>query len=177
MTNEQLDQHLGRKLVRLDYNFSVSPAVAVIIESGQDEHELAKSLTEKIEVALQELTLFHEFSCKRSETFGCVSVLSSAVIVPHAERTAAALKSWDDLANALAPGFERQRSELAAKHASDPNNGTLGWWRVEGLRHSALVRASSAAEAISKASCAVDPSWESPGAEFIGTELPDVVSC
>ena len=58
----------------------------------------------------------------------------------------------------------------------DPNNGRKGWWAVRGLRHSAIVRASSAPEAVGKAEKAgAVGDWESGDAQFLGEGLPDVV--
>jgi hypothetical protein len=65
-------------------------------------------------------------------------------------------------------------AERIARMQADPHNGTLGWWRVDGVRHSAIVRASSAMEAVDKADMWVSKSWESPKARWIGTELPEV---
>lgn len=74
----------------------------------------------------------------------------------------AATRSW---AKADAERLERMRNH--------PNNGTLGWWRVIGIRHGAVARASSALEAVEKAKELVE-SWESPEAFWIGVELPEV---
>ena len=48
-----------------------------------------------------------------------------------------------------------------------------GWWRVYGLRHAAIVKATSAEDAIAKADGIVDE-WEDPVAHYIGEELPEV---
>jgi hypothetical protein len=46
---------------------------------------------------------------------------------------------------------------------------TLGWWRVEGIRHHCFVWGCSAAEAIEKAIAAQRVSaWEEPQAAFMG---------
>jgi hypothetical protein len=65
-------------------------------------------------------------------------------------------------------------AERIARMQSNPHNGTLGWWRVDGVRHSAIAKASSAMEAVDKADMWVCKSWESPEARWIGTELPEV---
>jgi len=63
----------------------------------------------------------------------------------------------------------------AARMAAHPDNGKMGWWVVDGIRHSAHARASSAPEAIEKAEKAgIVQDWESPEARFCGEELPDV---
>lgn len=56
-----------------------------------------------------------------------------------------------------------------------PMNGKLGWWRIEGIRHSAFAKASSAREAIDKSTDHVG-TWEQATAEWIGEELPEVFS-
>lgn len=70
-------------------------------------------------------------------------------------------------------------AEADAKREQDienhPDNGKEGWWIVDGIRHDAKVKASSAAEAIRKAAEAdAVQSWELPTAEFWCEELPDV---
>lgn len=65
-------------------------------------------------------------------------------------------------------------AERMERMRTNPNNGTLGWWRVVGVRHSAVAKASSALEAVEKSKEFVDPSWESPEAFWIGVELPEV---
>ena len=41
--------------------------------------------------------------------------------------------------------FERE------DYSKNPDNGKKGWWHVWGIRHAAMVRASSAPEAVEKA--------------------------
>jgi hypothetical protein len=65
---------------------------------------------------------------------------------------------------------EAKRQEAIDEH---PDNGQEGYWRVEGIRHEAKTRASSAREAIEKCSEEVQL-WECPVATFIGEELPEV---
>ena len=51
----------------------------------------------------------------------------------------------------------------------------LGWWHVWGIRHNAIVCASSEEEAIQKAIDAKKiETWEHPAAKFIGKEMPEV---
>jgi hypothetical protein len=57
-------------------------------------------------------------------------------------------------------------------------NGENGYWCVDGIRHTAVVKAASAEEAVKKAiDTGAVGSWESPDAEFIGKEMPDVYGC
>jgi hypothetical protein len=68
--------------------------------------------------------------------------------------------------------LEAERKEKIRNH---PDNGKEGWWIVQGIRHSAHARASSAAEAIEKAEKAnIVQDWELPDAHFWTKELPDV---
>lgn len=79
------------------------------------------------------------------------------------------------------PEWRKHCDEAAAERQrvldENPDNGRIGWWHVDGIRHSALVRASSAREAVDKA--LVDGAvgdWESPSARYMSDTLPDVVS-
>lgn len=83
------------------------------------------------------------------------------------------LPSLADVGETWRSDFEAADAARKQRAADNPHNGTLGYWLVSGVRHEARTRASSAAEAIEKCSEVVD-SWESPEAEFIGVELPDV---
>lgn len=84
-----------------------------------------------------------------------------------------ALPDIDELAETLRPHFASQEAARLQRAADNPNNGTLGYWLVSGVRNEARTKASSATEAIEKCRKVVQ-SWESPEAQFIGTELPDV---
>jgi hypothetical protein len=80
-----------------------------------------------------------------------------------------------DLIGSL-PDEEPGPDELARRrNESNPDNGRAGWWRVEGNDRGAIVRASSAPEAVAKAAAAGRvASWELPEATFVGEELPEV---
>jgi len=68
--------------------------------------------------------------------------------------------------------------EMLERFENDPNNGIQGFWAVEGVRHKAIIRASSASEAVEKAlkSGAVRD-WELLDVNFVGSEVPDVYKC
>lgn len=78
-------------------------------------------------------------------------------------------KSLEPLQASFREAEERTRKE----HESDPNNGKLGYWEVLGIRHNAVVKASSAMEALKKSKSHIDD-WEMPKAKFLGEQLPDV---
>lgn len=77
----------------------------------------------------------------------------------------------------LTAAFREADQQRQERIASNPNNGRAGWWRVAGLRHSAIARASSARDAVEKALTAgLIGDWEDPEADFWTEELPDVFS-
>jgi hypothetical protein len=92
---------------------------------------------------------------------------------PDCKRQADALPSLQDAADACRPAFAEAEAKRQEAIDSHPDNGREGYWRVDGIRHDARTRASSAREAIEKCSEEVQ-SWESPEATFIGEELPTV---
>jgi len=70
--------------------------------------------------------------------------------------------------------FEADCKALEEALADNPHNGTEGWWKVSGVRHSALVKASSAPQA-KEISSDVVGDWEVLKVEFLGKELPNVL--
>ena len=98
----------------------------------------------------------------------------------HATRTKAVekkLKSVFDSPKMKACHEEAERAERKRLDLiqNNPDNGKYGWWKVEGIRHNAYAKASSASEAIQKAEEAgIVGSWEFPEARFWTEELPEV---
>ncbi len=91
------------------------------------------------------------------------------------QQAKAAQPSWNEMIKRLRPAFQAAETERQERMEAHPDHGRLGWWRVEGMRHEATTRASSATEAIEKCMKAdAVGSWESPEARFLGEELPDV---
>ena len=82
---------------------------------------------------------------------------------------------WDNSPEDAGSVFERTPADLE-RFANDPNIGTLGFWHVEGLKRSAIVRATSAPEAAEKALAAdVLGIWELLiKVQFIGIEMPEI---
>ena len=67
---------------------------------------------------------------------------------------------------------DEERIERMKNH---PDNGKCGWWIVDGIRHHAYARATTAMEAIEKADKAgIVQNWEFPEARFWTEDLPDV---
>lgn len=84
----------------------------------------------------------------------------------------------EDTAHNQADFPERETSEnfygfslQQAQH--HPDNGKRGFWKVTGVRHSALVQSDSALNAKDLASTLVGE-WEICAIEFLGTTLPEV---
>ena len=75
----------------------------------------------------------------------------------------------------LRVALKEAEQERTLAIANNPDNGHFGWWFVQGLRHSAHVKASSAGEAIKRAEdFEIVGDWESPDAKFLGKDLPDI---
>lgn len=74
---------------------------------------------------------------------------------------------------AMQAACQAAENERLARINNHPDNGKLGWWFIDGIRHYAHVRASSAPEAVKKALDLVGD-WEMPSVTFLGEELPDV---
>ena len=96
--------------------------------------------------------------------------LSSA---PDCKAQADAAPSLMESLAAIQPAFAETEAKRHERIDSHPDNGRAGFWHVEGIRHDARTRASSAREAIEKCSDVVQ-SWECPAAHFLGNELPEV---
>jgi hypothetical protein len=90
----------------------------------------------------------------------------------HVDQTLAlAEENRKILSDAYAESEVRRQKELE----SNPNNGKQGLWLVTGVRHKAIVKASSAIEATDKAeNTGTVGDWEFSDAEYIGEQLPDV---
>jgi len=75
---------------------------------------------------------------------------------------------------ALSETMQKAEDERHTRVLNHPDNGKEGWWIVQGMRHSAHVKASSALEAIEKAEKAeIVHDWEFPEAHFWTKDLPD----
>ena len=164
------DEHIGQRMLRIDIGNGGSPSVIAIVPPDVDGELLCRLLTDDIAEAVElRLGRLWEWSLGIPVKAEC---RSCDVIEPPEVRE----QKWTKVSDAIAGAFRRATEKHEAAMAADPHNGTLGWWRVEGVRHSAMVRADSAKAAIEKADGIVN-AWESPDAEWIGEELPDVIGC
>lgn len=86
-----------------------------------------------------------------------------------------AIPSMRELQETVGPAMRRADDDRKRRLSEHPNNGTLGYWLVTGIRHDARCRAITATEAVQKCiDAGAVGDWESPEAEFLGTQLPEV---
>ena len=164
-----LDANVGKILVALDVNFHTSPALRAIYPPDTDPETVARDLRRALEFAIQRTLGDVEYP------FGSPDIKvhpTSGEIKTADERRQEDDDNKRQLRAACAAGEAARNEEMR----NDPHNGTEGWWFVSGVRHRAIVRASSAPEAIEKAASRVQD-WEGPDASWIGETLPDVVEC
>lgn len=163
------DQHVGELLIALDISSGTSPAVEAVLPAGADAAQVAQSIeAEFVETLRRRLGPTLQF---RHLPLRVRVNPRSGIIAPRDEREridAAGRAEWSAM-------WDEQAEHLRERMATHPDNGRLGFWRVEGMRHRAIVRASSAPEAIEKAlEAGVVGDWEDAEADFIGEEMPDV---
>lgn len=164
-------EHIGKLFVRFDVHTGVSPVLEAILPPDIDPEQQAKSFESALKGAIEQtfsgsphrLTMDHLFS---------VSVMHSRIIESKEEEDKQFEKDRAVVGEALQAGFD----ETTDRNAENPDNGKEGFWAVWGIRHNAVVKASSAPEAVEKAHNAekVDKTWENPEADFIGEEMPEV---
>jgi hypothetical protein len=159
------DKHVGNIEVAIDF-LSGSPAVCGCVPEGTDIDQLQKSLDADLRAVFAKH--FIEISTFRPE-LPFAEVVWSKPIKPHAEQVADFKDSMARLGEMWEAGAEQQKQKAAA----NPDNGKLGYWQVDGVRHDTMVKASSEPEAIEKAIASGEVGdWESPSAYFVGAELP-----
>lgn len=163
------DHHVGELLIALDISSGTSPALEAVLPATADAEQVAQSIEAAFVETLRR-TLGPTLQFSRVPLRVRVNS-RSGIIAPRDEREridAAGRAEWSALCD---ENTERLRERMAAH----PDNGRLGFWRVEGMRHKAIVRASSAPEAVEKAlEAGVVGDWEDAEADFIGAEMPDV---
>jgi hypothetical protein len=121
--------------------------------------------------------LFVAKACNMIDDIGTLSRLyeEHVAATPECRQRRTEAGSVTEAFAALQPAFQAEDAARKARCDSHPDNGRTGWWRVVGIRHEGMARASSAGEAI--AACDADGivgTWECPEAKFVGAELPDV---
>lgn len=161
--SDLLDQHVGRWWNRINLRVT---NLDVIGDSAEDIERRTAAVVAEIEAAIARYFPDHEQRLPQpiADAYGPPKLIRT-----RAERNAES----DALLSSIGEGMREADERRKAEMASHPNNGTAGFWQVVGIRHDAIVQASSAPEAIALAADQVHE-WESPEAHFIGTELPKV---
>jgi hypothetical protein len=162
-----LNDYVGRKLIAIDINTGCSPFVEAIVDPCVDEHAVVAELQSKLESIIREV-LGGTFNW----TLHPISVAlhpKTGIIKSAEERSAEFERMMKDLSSIFSDGDTIREDKLK----NDPNNGTMGYWYVSGIRHGAIVRSDNALDAVEKAKDHVGD-WENPSADWIGETLPDV---
>lgn len=167
MKPDLLDAHVGEKLVALEIHSGCSPCLEAIVPADVDLTTLAQRIQSK----------FH--SILAAELGGCCMWIGSLEVLLNPR--SGIIKTREERAADKAKIFARiQEIEidtgLDESIDNNPDNGRSGWWFIDGLRHHAHVRASSAREAYDKAlKSKLIGDWEVLGTPvFLAEELPDV---
>lgn len=161
-----MDEHVGMKRVVLDIRAGISPIVQGVVPNTASVREIRQRIEDGIRRVVEENLPDAEWTL---EGLRVRLHPSTGYVLPYAQEKArrdakmAELSTW----------FKEAAASRVQARASDPHNGKLGWWKVDGIRNSATVKASSADEALKKSEIG---SWESASVEWIGEELPEVVT-
>jgi hypothetical protein len=159
------DRHVGELLIRLDFE-----KVRGCVPVGTDVDALLANIQAGLWAALGKHFTGHELAWGEQFVKFDYGWEQPQIIKPREEAAADWEKAREELGAMMRQGDE-QRKEAAA---ANPDNGKDGYWQVDGVRHDALVKASSEPEAIAKAIASGEVGdWESPSASFIGAELPE----
>lgn len=162
------DEHVGKQLLALDFRCGCSPAFEAIIDPRLTPEVLAKKLRDKLEDAVKEV-IGEQY--KWVVPFEIIVHGRTGIIKSREERKA----KFEQNLREVQEVFTEAHEERVRRLKEHPDNGKLGYWQVDGIRHNAIVKASNAEEAVEKAKEIVG-SWESPDACFLGEELPDVIA-
>jgi hypothetical protein len=81
-------------------------------------------------------------------------------------------KKYDRVLESLRQTSICNDEKLHMEIGSHPDNGKAGYWLVDGIRHNAIVRTSSAPKAVELAKDLVGD-WELVGVRFLGEQFPD----
>jgi hypothetical protein len=162
-------EHIGKKFLTVDVRSSLSPAFRTYIPADADEAALCRELQRRMQDAIRDVFGEVDFPLEPAPT---VEPLHCKLARPFEEEKAESDALLESLRESHIASHEARVAELKA----NPDNGKDGWWSVDGIRHSAVVKATSALEAIEKAERHVGD-WESPTVQFIGETLPEVFSC
>ena len=164
---KNLDDHVGKLLLALDFQSICSPTLEAIVAHDASPNDLAEKLRVRIEEVVREV-LGDNFEW--SVPFEIKVHGRTKIIKTKAERR----NDFENNLRELQKMFQDSEKDRLEQIKENPDNGKFGIWVVEGVRHCAYCKASNADEAISKCNAIVD-GWENPIAKFIGEEMPDIL--
>lgn len=167
---------IGKLLLACDIGLGVSPGLRAVVPTNDAADEIVTKLNDAIFAAIDSVLGDHEYELPLLKNRGVVNrsglsrepyLIKSAE--EQAEERAVRDAKWEE--------HQRTREEQYEKWLDEhPDNGKMGWWKVEGIRHSALVKADSIRGALKLArEKGGVGDWESSGAVFIGENLPDAI--
>lgn len=159
--------HVGKLLAAFNMNSVCSPLIKMILNPEVNPEELAFVLTQELQAIFRDRGGLIKMEWGLRPPQITVHPMTRIIQPEEIERETLRI-AVGELRQIMDTNRDKQ---LKAMEEVQPSPG---YWIVEGIRHSALVKASTPFEAISKATNEVG-SWESPTARFLGTELPDVL--
>lgn len=169
-----INNHIGEQLIALtllnsgsnpDVLAIAAPTVSADLLAGRIHQDIVEVLVSYLGSKFTYASEYHKLRVHVHPRTG--------IIKPPEERAT-------ELSKALAAIGElrEEESSLEERLQHHPDNGKSGWWRVHGIRHSCMIKASSALEAVTKA---IDQQlvgeWESGEPSYVGTQLPDGFRC
>lgn len=165
-----LNNHVGKQLLALDIGGGSSPTVQGIVATGVDVDQVVARIKERLNDVLKEELSDIDFIL--DDDFKVEKHSRTGVILPPEEQRRIWRESLKQIQGVCSEGKRCLNEEID----SHPDNGNEGWWFIDGIRHSAHARASTAREAINKAIAhGAVGDWEICSMpEYMGSDTPEV---
>ena len=151
---KNLNENVGKLLIALNLNTGTTPTIETIKDSNIEPEKFLQDLNLAFKNLLEQHLGVTKNVLNKPLEF---SLHTRTGIIKSAEERK---KEWDTILDAL-------HSIKEPEKAPNPDDGKTGYWLVNGIRHSAVVLASTEKEAIKNAEPDVQD-WESPNACFKG---------
>lgn len=165
------DLHEGKLLLALDLRAGIHPIVEAALPADTDADKIISDLNEGLNrLVFDKLGPYVDYTLDTQPPI-FVKNGRTKILKSRAERDA----EWMAAIKSLSESCKEDRQEADDRLARNPDNGKFGYWKVEGMRHTAIVKACSAQEAIERAKDVV-LSWELLDASYLG-EDPDIIAC
>ena len=162
------------RVIAIDIHAGISPFVRIYTQQQVDFEAVREMLQTKLNRVVSDVVAMlngeHEIGLGKEGITVSLNPGTDTELLTSKDRLS---KFWDNFRSISEEcsneyeAAEKKREEAIANH---PDNGKLGYWRVEGTRHTAIVKADSAQAAIDKA-IEIVQQWEDPDASFIGEEI------